>query len=128
MRSKNLLYSPEQARAVLTTLAPEIYACVRMGKRLELEIREEKRTLPQNDHIQRLTRSIGKALGRDDHDLLRCLLVEQWRHETKRPAQYEWSWDGLRMVDVSNRSSALEKPVGSEFIDWLQATEAGLEA
>lgn len=96
------------------------------GHKLTVSVTEPKRTLPQNEAIQGLVRSIGKKIAREDHDVLRCLLMEQFNHETSRPPQHVSSWDGKRLVDVSNRSSALEKPEGSDFIEWLKATEAGL--
>lgn len=98
------------------------------GKPVRLSIGEEQRTLPQNDHIQRLVRSIGGLIGNKDHDNLRVLLVEQWRFETNKPPIHAKSFDGSRWIDVSNRSSGLDKSAGSEFIEWLQAKEAELQS
>lgn len=121
------LINPAQAHEAIKILwLNAIKPRVTQGHRLTLKVAEEKRTLPQNEAIQGIVRAIGNKLGRQDHDKLRCLLLEQFNHETGRPPQHEPSWDGQRMVDVSLRTSALEKAEGSEFIEWLKATEAGL--
>lgn len=121
------LVNPAQAhQAIVNLWTQAIKPRVQQGHRLTLKVAEERRTLPQNEAIQGLVRAIGQKINREDHDKLRCLLLEQFNHETGRPPQHEPSWDGQRMVDVSLRTSALEKAEGSEFIEWLKATEAGL--
>lgn len=120
------LFNPQQAHEVITSLwvwaKPRLIA----GHKMTLTLKEQPRTLPQNDHIQRLVRSIGVKIGNKDHDRLRMLLVEQWRHETGRKPQHCASFDGLRMIDVGNSTSAMDKAEGSEFIEWLLATDSEL--
>lgn len=120
------LVNAQQAHEVLMSLWAWAKPRLMAGHRLRLSVAEAPRTLPQNDHIQKLTRNIGLKLGHKDHDRLRMLLVEQWRFETGRQPQHTASFDGQRMVDTGNRSSALDTPDASEFIEWLKATEANL--
>lgn len=128
MTHTTTLYSAQQAHQTLASLWAWAKPKLLRGQRLVLSVAEEKRTLPQNDKIQALVRDIGKAISHADHDRLRLLLCEQWRHETARPAQYAPSLDGLRMVDVSNRTSKKDKAEMSEFIEWLEAELADLAA
>mgnify|MGYP003438957075 FL=1 len=84
-----------------------------------------KRTPAQNDHIHPLIREIANDAGRptDEESLrvLRYLLLEAWRNETRRPPMFERSLDGMRLVDVSRGTSELDRPDCSEFLEWLQA-------
>ena len=105
-------------------LRPKLQA----GQRFTLSIGAEKRTIPQNHLIHPLIREIAKEADRprDEEGLrvLRYLLLEQWRSETRRPPVFEKSLDGMRLVDVSKGTSELDKPDCSEFIDWLYAWRA----
>ena len=115
------LNSWPEAHQTLTKAAAWIKSRTMAGRPVVLSVGEQKRTLAQNELIQPLVREICALLGRTDHDTVRALLCEQWRHETRRPQQFQPSLDGLRMVDVSNRTSRLDKSDASEFLDWLQA-------
>jgi hypothetical protein len=88
-------------------------------------IKPPTRTLAQNSAIHPVIKEIAVEAERptDEESLrvLRYLLLEQWRAETKRPPLFERSLDGMRLVDVSSGTSDLDKPDCSEFIDWLQA-------
>ncbi len=126
MTHTTTLYSAAQGHQTLAQVWAWAKPKLLQGTKLRLSIGEEKRSLPQNDHIQKLVRNIGAKIGRRDHDKLRLLLCEQWRTETKRPAMFMPSLDGLRMVDVSNSTSNLDKGDGSEFIEWLIAENAQL--
>lgn len=122
------LVNVEQAhQAISNAWQGLIKPVVSAGKRLTVSIKEEKRSLPQNDALQAIVRSIGAKINyQGSHDKLRRLLREQFNAETGRPPQYEPSWDGKRMLDVSMFTSEAEKPDCSEFIEWLKATEADL--
>lgn len=124
--STTTLFNPQQGHQVLTDLWAWAKPRLLQGKRLRISVKEEPRTLPQNDHIQKLVRNIGQKIGHKDHDLLRLLLCEQWRHETGRKPQHTSSFDGLRMVDTGNRTSGQDKAEAAEFIEWLIATDVGL--
>ena len=93
-----------------------------------LSLMKEQRTSPQNRHIHPLVAEIATKAGRptdkDSLDVLRWLLVEAWRHETGKPERWERSLDGKRVVNVSNRTSKMDRADGSEFLDWLIAFEA----
>ena len=93
------------------------------GYRVKVE--PPKRSLEMNSAIHPLIREIANDAGRptDEESLrvLRYLLLEAWRNETRRPPMFERSLDGMRLVDVSRGTSELDKPDCSEFIDWLQA-------
>jgi arylamine N-acetyltransferase len=112
------------ASVTLRRLSDWVKARTLAGRPVTLTVADAPRTLPQNAHIHPVVRRICAALGRTDEDVVRALLVEQWRHETRRPRQYVPSLDGARMVDVSNRTSAMDKHECSEFLDWLLAFEA----
>lgn len=118
------LFNPQQGRQTLASLWEWAKPRLLAGHRLVLSVGEEKRTPSQNDKLQKLVRDIGTLANYPDHDRLRMLLCEQWRHETSRPAQYAPSLDGLRMVDVSNRTSKKDKEEITEFIDWLESWQA----
>jgi hypothetical protein len=120
------LTDPQQGLQAIDRMRGWVRTRLQAGKTLRLTIGEEQRSLPQNALIQTLVRSIGTKLDRHDHDRLRLLLVELWRTETKRPVMFMPSLDGLRMVDVSNSTSALDKNSASEFVDWLIAKESEL--
>jgi hypothetical protein len=117
-----------QARDVLARLGDWVARRVGDGQPVHLTVSQEKRTPAQNRHIHpvvgRLAVILGRPVDKASLDELRWLLKEQWRTETKRPAKYVRSLDGLRMVDVSNRTSDLDKSDASEFIDWMLAQEA----
>jgi hypothetical protein len=93
------------------------------GYRVRLD--PPKRSLDQNAAIHPIILEIAKAAGRgtdvESLRVLRYLLLEQWRSETKRPPMFERSLDEMRFVDVSQGTSELDKPDCSEFIDFLQA-------
>lgn len=122
------LWSAQQAVTALRSLYEQIKPHLIAGKRLRVLVEEERRSLRQNDYIHPTVRAIAKAAGRptDDESLrvLRYLLLEQWRAETKRPPQFERSLDGMRLVDVSKGTSDLDKPDCSEFIQWMEAFAA----
>lgn len=122
------LHNWQQASDVLAKAAAWIKRRTEAGKPVKITLEEERRTKAQNDHIHPVVRRIAVAAGRPTSDEaldeLRWLLVEQWRHETSRGGRWVKSLDGLRMIDVSNRTSKLDKPDGSEFLDWLIAWEA----
>ncbi|HMM52962.1 MAG TPA: recombination protein NinB [Burkholderiaceae bacterium] len=118
------LRDAQQARQVFERAWSWVKARTMSGQPVVLSLADAKRTLPQNDMIHPIVRQIARALDRKDEDVVRALLVEQWRHDTKRAQQYAPSIDGLRMIDVSNRTSALDKSDCGEFLDWLQAFAA----
>lgn len=93
-----------------------------------VKVEPPKRTLEQNSAIHPIVREIATAAGRqtDEESLrvLRYLLLEAWRNETRRPPLFERSLDGMRLVDVSRGTSELDKPDCSEFIEFLQAWKA----
>lgn len=127
MSHTTTLFNAQQGHEVIDSLWRWLKPRLLEGRRVTLSVAEEQRTLSQNDKLQKVVRDIGKAANYPDHDRLRMLLCEQWRHETKRPAQYAPSLDGLRMVDVSNRTSKKDRADISEFIDWLEAWKAAHE-
>lgn len=112
------------AQSTLRKLADWIKARTLAGRAVVLSVADERRSKPQNDHIHPVVRRICAAIGRTDVDYVRALLVEQWRHETRRPRQYQVSLDGLRMVDMSFSTAAMDKSDCSDFLDWLIAFEA----
>lgn len=122
------LVNEAQAREVMVSAWAWVKSRVSAGKKVRLQLKEERRTLPQNDAIHPAVRRIAKASGRpaDEGSLkvLRLLLLEAWRHETRRAPAYERSLDGMRIVCVDGGTSDLDKPDCSEFIDWLAAFEA----
>ena len=121
-----ILWNARQGHEQLIRVWEWIKPKLETGHKVTVTVKEVPRTLPQNDHIQKLVRKIGSTLGCSDHDRLRMLLVEQWRFETSRKPEHTASFDGLRMVDTGNRTSGQDKSEASEFIEWLIATEAGL--
>lgn len=44
--------------------------------------------------------------------------------EYRKASEINRTSDGLRMIDISNRTSSLEKIECAEFLDWLLAFEA----
>jgi hypothetical protein len=122
------LHNWAEAHAWLTKLAVWVKAHTTQGKAVVVTAARPPRTSPQNRLIHPLVQEIAVKAGRPTDkaslDELRWLLVEAWRHETRRPSHYARSLDGLRMVDVSNRTSALDKAEAAEFLDWLIAWEA----
>lgn len=121
-----------EAHAWLQRLAAWAKANTLQGRPVTITAREVKRTLPQNSLIHPVIGRIAKALERptDTESLrrLRYLLLEQWRHETRRNPLFERSMDGLRWVNVDSGTSDLDKPDCSEFIEYLLALEAQLYA
>lgn len=113
-----------QAQQIFEKALLWVNARVKRGDPVRLTLSGPTRSSPQNTAIQGLIRNIGKALIDTDHDRLRMLLCEQWRYETGRPGEIVKSFDGLRNVDISNRTSSRDKADASEFIDWLAAKEA----
>ena len=126
------LTNKAQALDALDKCRAWILRRVEMGRHVVLSLQEEQRTLPQNRHIhplvEEIAKDIGRATDRESLDDLRWLLVEKWRHETGKPGRWIRSLDGLRMVDVSNRTSAMDKVSASEFLEWLIAEAADLDA
>lgn len=126
------LTNPQQAHQIVTQSWAWIKGRLLQGKKVTLTLAEERRTLPQNDHIHPVIRRIAKAIGRptDDESLrkLRLLMLEQWMNDTSRPPILERSLDGLRWVVVSKGTSDLDKPDCAEFIDYITAEEAKLYA
>ncbi len=124
------LHTWPQASEVLARAAAWIKSRTEAGKPVKITLEVERRTSPQNRLIHatvaRIAETVGRPTDSQSLDELRWLLVEQWRSETKRPGKWVKSLDGLRMVDVSNRTSKLDKADGSEFLDWLLAWEAGV--
>lgn len=115
------LRNTQQARETLASAWEWIKRRTSEGKPVRLTLAEEPRSLPQNDRMQAVVRELGRSLGYSDHDRLRALLVEQWRHETERKPIHVSSLDGQRLVDVSLRTSAMDKAEASEFLEWLEA-------
>ena len=122
------LTSWNDAHPWMVRAAAWVKAHTQAGRPVVVTVARPPRTSPQNRHIhpvvERIAIKAGRPADKASLDELRWLLVEAWRHETRRPARYVPSLDGLRMVDVSNRTSALDKADASEFLDWLLAFEA----
>lgn len=122
------LHNAQQGHAVLEKLWAWAKPRLLQGKRLRLSVSEEKRSLPQNalihPTIKRIAKTAGRPLDEESLRVLRYLMLEQWRADTRRAPDYERSLDGLRMVNVSRGTSDLDKPDCSEFIDWLHAWAA----
>jgi hypothetical protein len=116
--------SLEHVDKMRSWLRPRLQA----GERFTLSIEAERRSVPQNSLIHPLIREIATDSDRprDEESLrvLRYLLLEQWRSETRRQPMFERSLDGMRLVDVSRGTSELDKPDCSEFIEWLYAWRA----
>lgn len=122
------LTNEAQAHQVMVSAWAWIKSRVSAGKPVSLQLKEQRRTIPQNQHIHPVVLKIAKTAGRatdaESLRVLRYLLLEQWRHETNRAPIFERSLDGMRWVAVSKGTSDLDKPDCSEFIDWLLAFEA----
>lgn len=125
MRLTVHLFNAQQGHSAYSALWPQVKALLMAGHRLCVTVAHEKRTVPQNSAIHPIIKEIALAAGRpaDEESLrvLRYLLLEAWRNETRRPPQFERSLDGMRLVDVSKGTSDLDKPDCSEFIEFLRA-------
>ena len=120
-----------QAAEIIEKAAAWIRRRVESGKRVRLTLADEKRTLSQNDHVQKIARIIAAQIGRDvsddeDFRVFRRLLVAAWIKDTNKKRKYAISLDGEDMIDVTPGSSELDKPDCSEFLVWLIAESAGL--
>lgn len=129
MSHQIVIHTWPQASSVLAKASEWIKRRADAGKPVKLTLEEELRTDAQNRHIHPVVLRIAEAAGRPTDkqslDELRWLLVEQWRHDNRRPGKWAKSLDGLRIVDVSNKTSRMDKADGSDFLEWLLAWEAG---
>lgn len=132
MRARNVLYSPEQARAVIKTLWPEVLAHLRLGQRLEIEVREERRSEPQNDLLHPRIREIAKrtkwAGKLRDEETWKRLLVAAWCRTRGESVEILPALDGHGVDIVPARTSKLSKAQTTDLLDYVEAWAAEYEA
>lgn len=128
MRAKQLLVGKEQARVVLSALWREIAIHLTQGKRLELEIREEVRSNPQNRRLHALIDEIADEVEwagkKRDAETWKRLLVSAWCREKGESVEILPALDGHGVDLVPVRTSKLDKADTSDLMDYVESWAA----
>jgi hypothetical protein len=135
MKQAALLTNDRQAWAVVNSLwSAVIKPALQAGQRLELIVREARKSREQEEKYHAVLGEIAKAFraaGRDlDDEDVKRLMLEQFATDTGRPTgRLLPSLDGKRLVQTSLLSRKFSKSDGSEFVEWLHAwcAENGVE-
>ena len=120
------LYQPEQARAVMAQIWPKVLDAINAGKKLEIVIKQLKKSRDQEEKyhaligdIHRAMTEIGSEWSRDDW---KRLLIDQWAQDMgQEGSRIAPSLDGKRVVQLGLQSRKFTVAEGSSFIEWLYA-------
>ena len=120
------LDSYEQAQALMTSVWPKVREALVYGKKLTLEIKDQKRSEDQNSKYHAMLGEIAEQASHlgskwDAEDWKR-LLVQEFCKEKGLPAGRvipNLSGDGICQLGQQTRHFSKEQ--ASEFVEWLHA-------
>ena len=120
------LISVEQAKTLMVTVWPKVLKALEAGKRLDIEIIDEKRSNDQNnlmhDIIQDITEAAEHMGAKWDAESWKRFLIDQYASETGLGGgKVVPSLDGARIVQLGLQSRKFTKEQASQFIEWLYA-------
>jgi hypothetical protein len=133
MKTRQRLYSPQQAHGVWNDLWQQIKAGTMAGNRYEVEVRQERRSLPQNAKLHALIGQIAQRCewaGRKwDAEDWKRLLTAGWMRATQQQAVIVPAIDGSGFDVLYRRTSELDKHECGELLEYVQAwaAEKGIE-
>jgi len=121
---KYKLYEEKQAHATMLAVWGIIKEALQGGKRLVLEITDEKRSNPQNKKFHAI---IGQIASKAQHagskweveDWKRFLLDQFAQDRGIIGGEIVQSLDGNRVVQLGLQSRKFTKAEGADFIEWL---------
>lgn len=121
---KYKLYEEKQAHATMLAVWNVIKESIYGGKKVVLEITEEKRSDPQNKKYHAIIGQIAKQASHagaqwDVEDWKRFLLDQFATDRGMEGGSVTQSLDGHRVVQLGIQSRKFTKAEGAEFIEWL---------
>lgn len=126
---KYKLYEVNQAHSAMLVVWPKIKEIIQSGKKVILEVTEEKRSNPQNKKFHAI---IGQIASQAQHagskweveDWKRFLLDQFAQDRGIMGGEIVQSLDGNRVVQLGLQSRRFTKEQGADFIEWLLAWSA----
>lgn len=121
---KYKLYEEKQAHATMLAVWNIVKETLYGGKKVILEITEEKRSDPQNKKFHAIIGQIAKQAQHagaawDVEDWKRFLLDQFAKDRGMAGGAVVQSLDGERVVQLGIQSRKFTKAEGAEFIEWL---------
>jgi hypothetical protein len=121
---KYKLYEEKQAHATMLAVWNTIKESIYGGKKVVLEVTEEKRSDPQNKKYHAIIGQIAKQAEHagarwDVEDWKRFLLDQFATDRGMEGGSVIQSLDGHRVVQLGIQSRKFTKAEGAEFIEWL---------
>ncbi len=121
---KYKLYEEKQAHATMLAVWNIVKETLYAGKKVVLEITEEKRSNPQNKKFHAI---IGQIASQAQHagskweveDWKRFLLDQFAQDRGIMGGEVVQSLDGARVVQLGLQSRKFSKAEGADFIEWL---------
>lgn len=124
------LWNPQQGHGAIQQAWAHAKAMLMAGHRLTLEIKPEKRNLPQNARLHaRLTEIAAKhewAGQRRDVEVWKRLLTAAWLRARGESVEILPAVDGHGVDVVFRRTSDLTKAECGELMEFIDAWEASL--
>lgn len=120
------MYDPEQAlKAIDSKLWPLLLAHLKVGRRMVLELREEKRSNAENALLHAMVSHIAKtkewAGSKHDIDTWKRLLVAAWCRARNEQVEILPALDGHGVDIVFRKTSKLTRKECAELIDFVFA-------
>lgn len=123
------LYEPAQAHAAIATVWKHAKPLTQQGKRMVIELREEKRSDRENALLHVLLGHIAKtqewAGKRRDSETWKRLLTAAWLRARGEHIEMLPALDGHGIDVVFRRTSDLTRSECAELIDFIHAWAAG---
>jgi len=121
---KYKLYEEKQAHATMLAVWNIVKETIYGGKKVILEVTEEKRSDPQNKKFHAIIGQIAKQAQHagaawDVEDWKRFLLDQFAKDRDMAGGSVVKSLDGERLVQLGIQSRKFTKAEGADFIEWL---------
>lgn len=127
-----VITNAQQLGQVLASFNTWAKARVTAGRKVRLETREEKRSLPQNARLHAaltdISRQVEWAGKKRELDVWKRLMVASWMRAKGESGEILPALDGHGVDVVYRHTSTLSKPECSELLEYLYAwgTEHGV--
>lgn len=122
------LWNPQQAHQVIGQAWQHAKNLLMAGHRLELEVRPQKRNLPQNAKLHAMLTEIAQrtewAGKKRDAETWKRLMVAAWCRARGEAVEFLPAIDGQGVDIVFRRTSELDKAECAELITFIEAWAA----
>ena len=133
MKQTLTLWNPQQGHQVFSGVWPSIKAMLMAGRRITVEVKEQKRSLAENNMLHamlgEISRQVDWAGKKRDPETWKRLMTAAWCRASGEAVEFLPAIDGNGVDIVFRRTSDLSRSECADLISFIQAwcAEAGVE-